>query len=592
MPPRLNYGGGPGTGGAGGSRTRGGGGGKGNLPGPRGATQETPKVEAPKVTPPKDTSPKTGGYSNESNRFKQANDAAAAAAANNQQQGGQPPTATPDPSQSYSALHVGGAGLGDSKVLTGEIKSRLVTLKATEGPGREGYSWDSMGAPQNPNEARQFLVNAADHEANNIAIIDLDDAMLNNIQRGLRQDAGSAEYQRAKSMDDHYKNQGSRVYILGDKILNRGNSDDSKLMQQRDNIEQYRAVANSMIESHRLEQNQMAKDVIYQGFDMAQIGLQNVGSQEAARISADASRDVARIGAERDVQLEGSRRAGEKELQEMRGAQATSQIGATGAQTRLNIAAEGAQTRQNIGAEGAQQRRNIQTEGEQTRQNIYAQSAGRLSEIDAESSGRLAQIRQEGANMIAQIDRQSNQESQLLEMSQGHAMALQENQQAFQASQNELNRAVERGDQENVRYQTNMQAMLAREKLQTQRWEKNIDTVLALGENPAMLYHLNQTGMLKSILGDNGNLGNGMSLNDVVGDLTAMIDPAKMPNIQGYNMLSDLEQKVLGWNLGATRGMSAGDIQQSLQGGTPFTRGQQSTVKVGSTRSPFEAGNI
>ena len=589
-----NFGGGPGRAGPGGAKT----GGRSTPATSGGQTYRTaPKVDTtPKTTTktetPKVSSPKTGGYSNESNRFKQANDAAAAAAANNQQQGGQPPTSTPPPAASYSALHVGGAGLQDSQVLTGEIKTRLEALKNIEGPGREGYSWDEMGAPQNPNEARQFLVNAADHEANSVAIIDLDEAMLQNIQRGMRATEGSAEYNWAKSMDDHYKTKGSKVYIIGDKILDRSNAADAKLIQQRDSIEQFRAVSNSMIESHRLEQNQMAKDVIFQGFDMAQIGLQNIGSQESAQISAQGARDVARIGAERDVQIEGSRRAGAKEIQEMQGAQATSQIGATGTQARLNIAAEGAQTRENIGAEGAQQRRNIQTEGEEARKGIYAQGATRLSEIGAESSARLDQIRQEGANMIAQIDRQSNQESQLLEMSQSHAMALQDNQQAFQTAQNELNRAVERGDQENVRYQTNMQAMLAREKLQTQRWEKNIDTVLALGENPAMLYHLNQTGMLKSILGDNGNLGSGVSLNDVVGDLTAMIDPAKMPNIQGYNMLSDLEQKVLGWNLGATRGMSAEGIQQSLQGGTPFTRGQQSTVKVGSTRNPFQAGNI
>ena len=578
-----NFGGGPGTGGAGGarpSRNTSGGNAAANTNRPRVATPQKPKEPA-----------KTGGYSNQSNPFKQQNDARTRAkTGDGQKEDTTPPTA---PGESFSAMHVGGAGLGDSQVLTGDIRARLEAMKNVEGPGREGYSWDEMGAPQNPNEARQFLVNAADHEANGVAVIDIDEGMLQNIQRGLRlADQGSDEYKWAKSMDENYKMRGSKAYILGDRILDMSNPEDAKLINQRNNIEQYRAVSNSMIESHRLEQNQMAKDVIHQGFSMAQIGLENVGSQEVAQIGADASRDVARIGAERDVQLEGSRRAGENELQQMRGTQATSQIGATGAQTRLNISAEGAQARENIGAEGAQQRRNIETEGEQTRQNIYAQSAGRLSEIDAESSGRIAQIRQEGANMLASIDRQSNQESQLLEMSQSHAMALQENAQAFQASQQELNRAVERGDQENVRYQTNMQAMLAREKLQTQRWEKNIDTVLALGENPAMLYHLNETGMLKSILGNDNSLGGGTSLSDIVGDLTAMIDPAKMPNIQGYNMLSDLEQKVLGWNLGATRGMSAEGIQQSLQGGTPFTRGQQSTVKVGSARNPFQAGNI
>ena len=546
----------------------------------------TPKTAAPKTETPKTSGGDSGGYSNETNRFKIANDAAKAAK-NVEVSNEQVFTPTGD---DLSAMHVGGAGLGGD-VLTGSIKTQLEALKTAEGAGRSDYNWTTMGEPQGVSESLLFLSSAAYHPANNISIVDIDQAMLANLKETERRGEGAAK-EWAASMLESYEQGGSKVYIQGDKILSSGNRADAELINQRNNLETYRMGALNMVEGHRLEQRDIARGAITQGFQMAQIGLTNVGSAQAAQISADASRYTAQVGAQTAERTEASRRAGALEIQTLAGQQEQEAITAGGKEARATAVTGGEQERLTVATRGEQDRQGMRVMGEEERKGIQERTSGRLQEIDRETAGRLDTVRQQGANMMSQLDRQFEGEGRLLEMTQDYNVEIQQTQQQFQASESAKQRALDEGDQENFRYQVNVQAMVKREENQLRRWEKNVDTVLALGQNPAMLFHLNSTGMLPSILGDGGNLGSGMNVTDIVGELTAIIDPANVPNIQGFNTLSHIEQQILGWNLSATRGFGEGDLQRTMQGGTPFTRGQQSQVRVGGTRSPFEAGNI
>ena len=476
-----------------------------------------------------------------------------------------------------SALHIGGEGLG--MALTGDIKSQLDALITAEGSGRKDYDWLNMGAPQGVSEAGLFLSSAADHAANNVSVLTIDDTMLSKIRQA---QSGTGETKTwGDTMMERYRNEGNKVYISGGNILSMGDPKQAELINQRNNIENFRMGALNMIEGHRLEQREVARSAITQGYQMAQQGLSNVGQAQAAQISADASRAVAGLHQQSARETEASRRAGALEIQTLAGTQQQEAIGV-----------EGTEQRKTARVTGEEQRKGMRVGGEEERKAIQERTAGQLEIVGKEGENRLAEVEKQGQNMLSQLDRQFEGEGRLLEMTQDYNVDIQNNQQQFQSAENEKQRALDEGDQENFRYQVNVQATLEREKMELQRWEKNVDTMLSLGENPAALYYLNSTGMLKSILGGGGALGPNMNVADIVGDLTAIIDPAKVPNIQGFNSLSHIEQEILGFNLSATRGFGEGELQRTMQGGTPFTRGQESQIRVGGTRNPFETGNI
>ena len=83
----------------------------------------------------------------------------------------------------------------------------------------------------------------------------------------------------------------------------------------------------------------------------------------------------------------------------------------------------------------------------------------------------------------------------------------------------------------------------------------------------------------------------GQDTEGLINDLTASIDPGDLPNIQTYNPMSALQQQIANFRAGATKGMTPESMQEYLQGSSPFTRGQRSTIRVGSRANPFETTN-
>ena len=100
---------------------------------------------------------------------------------------------------------------------------------------------------------------------------------------------------------------------------------------------------------------------------------------------------------------------------------------------------------------------------------------------------------------------------------------------------------------------------------------------MSISQNPALLYFMNQSGMLATP----GETIMGEDVNDLISELTASIDPANMPNIQTYNALGEEEQARVRFRQAATRGVSPEGLENFLTGSSPFTRGRQSTIKVG-----------
>ena len=157
-------------------------------------------------------------------------------------------------------------------------------------------------------------------------------------------------------------------------------------------------------------------------------------------------------------------------------------------------------------------------------------------------------------------------------------MELMETQNRWQSEEANLNRALQLGQMNEVSRASQAKEQLDRDRLALEKEQFNASYILSLANNPALLYHMNESGLLSAF----GDTIMGQPIADMIGDLTASIDPGNLPHIQTYNAMSEQQQSMQRYSAAAGYGLDEGRFQEYITSTAPYTRGRQSTVRVGS----------
>ena len=157
-------------------------------------------------------------------------------------------------------------------------------------------------------------------------------------------------------------------------------------------------------------------------------------------------------------------------------------------------------------------------------------------------------------------------------------MELMETQNRWQSEEANLNRALQLGQMNEVSRASQAKEQLDRDRLALEKEQFNASYILSLANNPALLYHMNESGLLSAF----GDTIMGQPIADMIGDLTASIDPGNLPNIQTYNAMGEQQQSMQRFSAAAGYGLDEGRFQEYITSTAPYTRGRQSTVRVGS----------
>jgi hypothetical protein len=496
------------------------------------------------------------------------------------------------PKDYTSLLGVEGAGQDRTALLTGGLMAEFEALQMASGSARSKYNYQSAGTPQNPAEAMLFLSQATQSEANNIYTMDITPEMYEEASYALAQGeivAGTREADWANSLINSYRTEGPTMYILDGKPLSKAN--DSALINDYTKIENFKSVALNMIEGEREMKQDFVYGAVVHGQDMALTAAQNYGSAETAKIAAQAQLEATRISTRSQEAQQAMAGRQEQEAITASGREARLTATRAGEQERLTTETRGAQERQAITARGTEERAAITTAGEQERKSQQERSAQQMEQVRAEIQSRERVVTEQGQQMMAQIDREMSGQRTLLSMQQSGEQSLQDNRQEWQATEQDKDRALRNGELNEVRRATMAQEELKREEMAMMRDQNNITNLMTIAANPAMLYHLDESGILGGLVGY--NIG-GQDITTLIGDLTASIDRDKpLPNIQDFNAMGQRMQDIESWRMGASRGMTSEGVQDYVQSTSPFSREGRSPIRVGrGGRAPFSEGRI
>ena len=227
----------------------------------------------------------------------------------------------------------------------------------------------------------------------------------------------------------------------------------------------------------------------------------------------------------------------------------------------------------------------IQAEGNIQMEAMREKHAADRQTLERQIQAEQQSQQRERDTAMLKIERESEAQGTLLNLDSDLEMERDSFKQQFQQAESAKDRALQTQNLEEYRRAALATEQLQRDRLQLEREGQSLQLLMSVSSNPALLYYMKQSGMLagagETILGQN--------VETLINDLSASIDPTNLPNIQTYNAMSELEQQIAGTQAGATQGMSQTGMQDYLQGTSPFTRGQRSSIRIGSDRNPFEA---
>tara|TARA_B100001123_G_scaffold437058_1_gene568552 strand:- start:545 stop:2233 length:1689 start_codon:yes stop_codon:yes gene_type:complete len=445
--------------------------------------------------------------------------------------------------------------------LSGSLHDQFMALDALEGVVRDKYTWNESGQPKNPAEAALFLSQARGSEANELMTIMPGSIIASDVV----DTAWLDEYNKASSY-------GSRaVYLNPDgSIVESG----TQLHSDRMKLESYRDIATGMLEDQRQEKRELFNNAITHGYDMKYQQASLDSQNKLSQLQIDAQKEIA--AAERA--LEEQLATKQREL--------TASEGAAERAVRKDISASEIAGRKDITRmQGSQALEQIKAEGNVQMEAMREKHASDRQILERQIQAEQQSQQRERETALLKIERESEAQGTLLSLDSDLEMERESFKQQFQKAEAAKDRALQTQNLEEYRRAALATEQLQRDRLQLEREGQSLQLLMSVSSNPALLYYMKQSGMLagagESILGQN--------VETLINDLSASIDPTNLPNIQTYNAMSELEQQIAGTQAGATQGMSQAGMQDYLQGTSPFTRGQRSSIRIGSERNPFEA---
>ena len=475
-----------------------------------------------------------------------------------------------------------GAGWDTSvQGLQGNLSGQLEAFGVLEGSLRPNYDWTQGMGPQSVKEAQVFLSGAKGHKANDVLAVTVTPEMLQAAQDAMNGN-DATQQQWGKDFMAGYTGIGQSIYMYQGGVLD--SARDSELIGLKDNLDQYKFAAEGLIEDYRQERGIMMQNTIQQSYTMQKQESVNQSSERMALIQSNADRDIAAANRAMEEKIS----AAERELAAQEGAagRATQKeiadIGVTG---RKDVAGIEAKSRKDVATlTGKQRIEQIKAEGKQTIDAIQTKAAGdRQMQQDRISSEEGIHNRQMNTELL-KIEKESNAQQQLLSMNHDFDSEMESTKQQFQSLESAKDRALQQQNMMEYRRASMAQEQLQRDTLTLEREGQSLQLLMSVSSNPALLYYMKQSGMLEGV----GENLLGEDVNRLIGDLTSSIDPGNLPNIQTYNAMSELQQRIMGTQAGSTRGMSEEAMSEYVRGTAPFTRGQPSQIRIGSDVNPFE----
>jgi len=485
---------------------------------------------------------------------------------------------------------------GGKRSIVGDLQGQLGAWADLEGTFRQNYNWRNQGTPQTPKEAFMFLQQAQGSEFNKITFTQLSDtsAMVTRAYKVIQ----SAEYdvpvspemlRKAKEVVRINDYMGGRLYTRNGEVVS-----DPDDIASYDKMVAYKARAQTLVDQYRVGRQQLFDGAIKQGY-AKELGEQSkVNAEAVAKIQKESAEEVANINATVDREIANiQKKTAEKQMTTQKDISAAE---ITGRESVADIQVKGAlevAKEQSRGADELEVQRGIQdvnrirTQGKQDIANIQEKASSDMNLLTEEMSTRERMATREQDVALLKVDRESMAQQTLVQLSADLDMELETSKQSWQSAENDKEMAIQEGNLQEAIRSNFMQEQIALEQQEIERETNSLNMIMNVSQNPALLYFMKESGMLSGV----GSSLLGQETESLINDLTASIDPGNLPNIQTYNAMSELQQQISAFRTGATTGMSPEAQQEHLQGASPFTRGQRSSIRVGSRANPFETMN-
>jgi hypothetical protein len=443
--------------------------------------------------------------------------------------------------------------------LTGDLHAQLSAFTDLEGGMRPGYDWKTDFAPQSIKEGMAFLEGARGDEANNVLTLPVTDQVRQQAQDAAYQGQATEEQQ---ALLDAISSGQQTIYMMNGRVLSTSNPADADLIGRKNKIDEYRGAAEGLIEDGRQRRMDMLSGAITQGNQLQLQKQTSDANKRMTEMEVNANKEIAMFQRQLDERLSKAQITADKETTATRGTQALAQIRETGTQ---NVA-------------------QIKAEGETQITALKEKLAGDLKlQQDQAASQEKMQTNQMN-NELLKIEKESSAQERLLSMNHDFDSEMESSKQQWQTLESAKDRAMKSQDMAEYRRAAMAQEQISRDELALQREGQNIGLLVSISSNPALLYYMNESGML----GGMGKTLLGEDVTRLIGDLTASIEPGKVPNIQTYNAMGETQQRMASFQAGATQGMSQEGFQEYVQSTAPFTRGRPSAIRIGSDANPFQ----
>jgi hypothetical protein len=478
---------------------------------------------------------------------------------------------------------------GGSKAITGDLQAQLGAFAELEGTFRQDYKFWREGTPQTPKEAFMFLQQAQASDLNTITFTQLDDyhPMVQKA-RNVKDDASQTDEMRLWASEIVRINDwmGGKLYTRQGTVLT-----DPEEIEKYEQMVRYKARAQGLIDEHRTGRQNLLEGSIKHGYAMGLESERTASAAAVAEIQERSSKAVAEINAQVDRDIAAiQKKTAEEQMQTQRDISAAEVVGrkeVADIQAAGGLAIEKERSR---GAEDVEIQRGIQDVNrirEQGKNQIAAienQRDADMQLLQEEMTSRERISMREQDTQLLKIERESTAQQTLVQLSADLDMELETSKQNWQSAETDKELAIAEGNLQEAIRSNFMQEQIQIEQQQIERETNSLNMLMNISQNPALLYFMKESGMLSGV----GPSLLGEDTESLINDLTASIDPGNLPNIQTYNAMSELQQQIANFRTGATTGMTPEAQQEYLQGASPFTRGQRSTIRVGSRANPFE----
>ena len=470
------------------------------------------------------------------------------------------------------------AGMGYGRgIVQGELRKQIEQFGQLEGDLRSGYTyWNndaSGGIPLSAREAYTFLGQAQGREANRITETEVTPAMYDALR--LATDTLTPTEQ---AVLDAYT-RGQPVYKLDGEILA---ANDPRVFEYSQ-IQDFRNRSMELIDDYRINKQALLQKKIEQDYKAELDKAEQESKERIARLEREQREAVAKADREAAEEVARIRAKGDLDV-----AKSIEQETARGKQARLTLADQAIEDIRVMEAAAGEERTTLAKAGEQERKTLgkagIEERATQKERLDAEKAMATEELEMqkhiavnEMNTRMAIVLRETTAQSNLLYTQNTLETERINAQNEWQSLENDKLHFLENKRIDEAIASNQAQEELAREQQQIERESQKLNLIMSISQNPALLFFMNESGMLTTP----GETIMGEDVNDMISELTASIDPANLPNIQTYNALGEQEQARVRFRQAATRGVSPEGLENFLTGSSPFTRGRQSTIKVG-----------